>query len=148
MFTVRKYNEKYLPEIMKIEKESYGKISNWEQILNALYYLNGSNFSFVCVDQDDKVVGYSISISYHHPTLYLMDVCVSANYRKLGIAKTLISETLSKLKKDFCLIEGHFNYKSSNLMSTFKDIKLVKNISIPNFHGDNKTSYYRLYEKQ
>ncbi len=84
-------------DVTAVEK----KIKNKEEII------------FVAVDENDYVLGYTISKIYTtkddgiiigHKKMYIDDVCVDSNYRKHGIGKLLMAATKQKGVDEGCHI--------------------------------------------
>lgn len=74
---------------------------------------DGNEIIFVAVDENNYVLGYTISKIYTteddgiiigHKKMYIDDVCVDSQYRKHGIGKLLMAATKQKAIDEGCTI--------------------------------------------
>ena len=74
---------------------------------------DGKDIIFVAVDENDYVLGYTISKIYTtdndgiiigHKKMYIDDVCVDNQYRKHGIGRLLMAATRQKAVDEGCTI--------------------------------------------
>ena len=96
MIEVRNYSDTDLLEVNEILKESFNESKR---------NFKNNNFRELVACYDGKVVGYLLLTRILNPIkekfYYLVDyVCVSSNYRRMGVAKRMLDEVYKIAHKD------------------------------------------------
>ena len=96
MIEVRNYSDTDLLEVNEILKESFNESKR---------NFNNNNFKELVACYDGKVVGYLLLTRILNPIkekfYYLVDyVCVSSNYRRMGVAKNMLDEVYKIAHED------------------------------------------------
>jgi len=91
---IKKFNVRYLKEILRIEKKAFPKTPYDE--LTFLYYagLYPDNFLMYIDESSNKIIGYIIFTSDGH----IISVAVDYLHRRKGIGTKLVRETLRMSK--------------------------------------------------
>lgn len=89
MTKIRKFNVKDFPEILKIEKECFGKDAYREEIF---YYLSEKGDFLIA--RDKQVLGY-VLYSWKGD---IFSIAVKSEFRRKGIGSILLTKALESLK--------------------------------------------------
>lgn len=98
---IKKFDYKYLDDVCEIEKICFS--SPWSKKDLSAQIDNETSHFLVAVDENNKAVGY-MGLQIFSGEGYVTNVAVLPQYRKQGIAESLIKEQL-KNKMDFITLE-------------------------------------------
>ena len=141
-FSIRLMERRDLKNIMEIEEESF--IAKWNE-QQFLYELFENPYNVILVAEiDDKVVGFiDFLITFNSSTI--SQIAVKKEFRKKGIANSLIEKMIEILKKQKDIVETStlevrtHNLKAVNLYKKFGyEIKHVKK----GYYTNGDDAYY------
>lgn len=84
-----------LDQIIDIEKDSF--ITPWPREIFEMEFKLRRSYNRVCKDEDGNLIGYCLSWLIHDE-IHILKVAVHSGYRKRGIARRLIEDTLEHFR--------------------------------------------------
>ncbi len=107
--TIREIKEHDLDSIIKLYQEFWGDISNFKKMQN-LYktLIMKPDYIILCAEIDNKVVGTAMGVICYElygdcrPFMVMENLVTDKNYRKRGIAKSLLTELEIRAKNKDC----------------------------------------------
>ena len=85
-----------LNEIMEIENDSF--ITPWPREVFEMEFKLRRSYNIVCKDENGKLAGYCLSWLIHDE-IHILKVAVDSRYRKRGIGRKLIHDTLEYFRE-------------------------------------------------
>lgn len=105
-----------------------------------------SQFCFLA-EEDGKPVGYCLAIATNGINGFtkcsgmIVSIAVLEQFRRKGIAKKLLEESLSRLKRNCSDVSLHVRISNVNAQSLYKQMGFVKTRLIPKYYNDGEDAY-------